>query len=156
MRERERKKYGRVRSACPGEELGGSSWHLYLLFPLFCCVFSFKSLTQRASGREAPKMNQLRAKLLDQPRRNRCFISGNTLTPEASGTRELDERHPWNFCSDHLWEGCMEVWRDLLSSHQAQSILPIDAVIRVRCGRCSLDPSTWGGYGRRIVSSGTA
>lgn len=29
-----------------GEEPGGSSWHMCLLFPLFYYVFSFKSLTQ--------------------------------------------------------------------------------------------------------------
>lgn len=65
--------------ACSGEELGGSSWDLYLLFPLVYRVFSFKSLTQRISGREAPKMNQLREKVvLGQPHRNCCFISGHT------------------------------------------------------------------------------
>lgn len=63
--------------ACPGEELGGSTWDLYLLFPLVYRVFSFKSLTQRVSEREAPKMNQLREKVLDQPHRNCCFISGH-------------------------------------------------------------------------------
>lgn len=44
-------------------------------FPLFCVLS--KSLTQRVSGREASKMNQLCEKLLDQLHRNRCFISGN-------------------------------------------------------------------------------
>lgn len=45
----------------------------------------------------------------------------------------------------------MEVWRDLLSSHQAQNILPSNVVIvkkyQSQVWRCSRDPSTWGGCG---------
>lgn len=99
-------------------------------------------------------MNQLCEKLLAHLPRNCHFISGNACHPRLWRLWESMNAISGP-CEVMVYgEGCVEVFRELLSSRQVQSLLlPSDVGLvkkyqSARCGGAACNPSIWGGEAR--------